>query len=366
MKRIILCCDGTWNRADQSSNGTLCPTNVVRIAFRIAKRSDDDTRQIVYYSQGVGTGNSLDRFTGGAFGSGVVDNIFDAYRFMVANYEKGDEIYLFGFSRGAFTARSIAGMIRKCGILCREHASRYVKAVELYRSDDGPDEEIPSEFRGSCSVNGEEPIPIHFIGVWDTVGALGIPLGMLRKITRSRHQFHDTELSGSVKNAYHALAIDERRPPFQPTLWEYKPKPGQVVEQVWFPGVHTNVGGGYPDQSLADISLGWMIAKAKAAGLAFDPNVEKAHPLNPDPEGKIYQSKKGVYRFMRGYNRVIGLSEERSRDEGTTVTGNDPTQSVDQSALDRIDSDESYRPVSLMNYLSDSNHQTSSTVKHES
>jgi len=353
MKRIILCCDGTWNRADQSSNGSLCPTNVVRIAFRIAKRKDD-IRQIVYYSQGVGTGNSLDRFTGGAFGSGVVDNIFDAYRFLIANYETGDEIYLFGFSRGAFTARSIAGMIRKCGILCREHASRYVNAVKLYRSDDGPDEEKPTEFRSSCSVNGEEPIPIHFIGVWDTVGALGIPLGGPRKITRSRHQFHDTELSGSVKNAFHALAIDERRSPFKPTLWEYKPKPGQKVEQVWFPGVHTNVGGGYPDQSLADISLGWMITKAKEAGLEFDKKVEDAHPLKPDPSGKIYQSKKGIYRFTRGYDRVIGISEERNRDEETTVTGDDPTQFVDQSAFDRMYTDDSYRPATLMNYLNNS------------
>lgn len=107
MKRLILCCDGTWNRADQERNGTPCPTNVVKFAFRLAKRAPDGTLQIVFYDQGVGTGNLLDQYSGGAFGHGLEENILDAYRFLIGNYEEGDEIYLFGFSRGAFTARSI-------------------------------------------------------------------------------------------------------------------------------------------------------------------------------------------------------------------------------------------------------------------
>jgi uncharacterized protein (DUF2235 family) len=299
----------------------------------------------------VGTGNTLDRFTGGAFGRGVEDNIFDAYRFLIANYEPDDEIYLFGFSRGAFTARSIGGMIRKCGILSREHADRYVDTIKLYRSEDGPDKEIPQGFREKYSVNKEKPTPIKFIGVWDTVGALGIPMRGLRFLTRQKHQFHDTELSGSVKYAYHALAINERRSPFKPTLWQYKPKEGQTIEQVWFPGVHSNVGGGYPDHTLADVSLDWMIQKAKDTGLAIDDKVEKHHPLEPDPKGKIYRSKKGFYRFTKGYDREIGISEKRVRDEGVTEQGNDPTQSVHQSALDRWDLDSSYRPPELVKYL---------------
>ncbi|MDF3010573.1 MAG: hypothetical protein K0S03_1369, partial [Burkholderiales bacterium] len=221
MKRLILCCDGTWNSADQERNGTPCPTNVVKLGYRVAKR-DGDIPQLIYYDQGVGTGNTLDRASGGAFGDGLEENIHDAYRFLVANYEPGDELYLFGFSRGAFTVRSIGGMIRKCGIL-----------------------ERPMQFRKSCSLIHEEPIPIRMIGVWDTVGSLGIPLRGLRWLTRREHQFHDTELSGSVQVACHALAIDERRAPFAPTLWDYKPKPGQQVEQVWFCGAHSDVGGGY-------------------------------------------------------------------------------------------------------------------------
>lgn len=350
MKRLILCCDGTWNSADQSSNGIPCPTNIIRIAYRIAKRKDD-LRQIVYYSQGVGTGNSVDRFTGGAFGKGVDDNIFDAYRFLVANYEPGDQLFLFGFSRGAFTARSIAGMIRKCGILKREFVERYRDATFMYRSDENPDGPSSSAFRHKYSVMGDEEIPIHFIGVWDTVGSLGIPLSGFRNITKRKYQFHDTELSGSVKNACHALAIDELRSPFKPTLWQYKPKEGQTVEQMWFSGVHSNVGGGYPDRSLADISLEWMIEKAKAAGLSFDHVVETSHLLEPRITGKIYRSKKGVYRILKAYNRVIGISEERIREEGTTVEGLDPTQKVHQSALDRWDQDPSYRPPGLAVFL---------------
>lgn len=350
MKRLILCCDGTWNRADQSSNGTPCPTNIVRIAYRIAKRKDD-LRQIVYYSQGVGTGNSLDRFTGGAFGSGVDDNIFDAYRFLVANYEPDDQLFLFGFSRGAFTARSIAGMIRKCGILKREFVERYMEATSMYRSDESPDAEVPTGFRHHYSVNGDQETPIHFIGVWDTVGSLGIPLSGLRNLTKRDHQFHDTELSGSVKNACHALAIDEQRSPFKPTLWQYKPKEGQSVEQMWFPGVHSNVGGGYPHRSLADLSLEWMIKKAHDAGLAFDPSVENHHPLEPRFNGKIYRSRKGIYRVLKTHNRVIGISEERIREEGSTVQGVDPTQKVHQSALDRWNNDPAYRPPGLAEYL---------------
>src|SRR6267143_3690566 len=131
MKRLVLCCDGTWNSADQERNGVPSPTNVVKIAYRIAKR-DGATLQVIYYDQGVGTGNFFDRLTGGAFGDGVEANIYDAYLVLIGNYEPGDEIYLFGFSRGAYTVRSIGGMIRKCGILARPYVEHYHAAIELY------------------------------------------------------------------------------------------------------------------------------------------------------------------------------------------------------------------------------------------
>ena len=339
MKKLIVCCDGTWNRADQAKNGAACPTNVVRLAYRVANRDPAGTPQILYYGQGVGTGNALDRFTGGAFGGGLEANIFEAYRFLVANFEVGDELFLFGFSRGAYTARSLGGMIRKCGILKRPSIAQYAAALALYREPDShPDDAGPRAFREQHSLAGLAGIPIKFIGVWDTVGSLGVPVRGLRWLTRSKHEFHDTELSGSVAFAYHALALDERRAPFVPTLWLDKPKPGQVVEQTWFCGVHSDVGGGYPERDLSDISLAWMIERAAApeVGLAFDAATSDALALAPDPLGALHRSKKGLYVVTPGVDREPVLD------------GSDRTQSLHASVRVRWDgAAPPYRPRSL-------------------
>jgi len=347
MKRIILCCDGTWNSADQESNGVPCPTNVVKLGYRIAKRDANGVQQLLYYDQGVGTGNSIDRLTGGAFGDGLEDNIHDAYRFLVANYEKGDELYLFGFSRGAFTARSIVGMARKCGILGRPHVRSYKAAIELYRSEDSPTDAAPKKFRQQTCLYGLEDLEVRFVGVWDTVGALGIPLRGLRWLTRREHQFHDTELSGAVKEACHALAIDEHRGSFEPAIWDYKPKPWQKIEQVWFAGAHSDVGGGYAEQQLSDIPLQWMIDKAKAAGLAFDDEAVDANPLKPDATAPLHDSMKGFYRVAMSYDRVIGKTKKNDK----APQHDDPTQSLHPSVLERWDKVPAYRPKALVEYF---------------
>ncbi len=350
MKRLILCCDGTWNTADHEDHGEPCPSNVVKIAFRVAKR-DGDSPQIIYYDQGVGTGNSLDKVTGGAFGEGLEANVQDAYRFLVANYELGDQIFLFGFSRGAFTARSIAGMIRKCGILRREYVEHYRDAIGLYQNHDvGPDDPEPVQFRTNFALCGPDTTPIKFIGVWDTVGALGIPLRGLRYLTRRDFQFHDTELSKTVEFAYHALAIDEHRAPFAPTLWNYVPKPGQTVEQVWFCGVHSDIGGGYPECGSSDLALGWMLEKAHGAGLILDGSVMQAHRLHPDEHANLHNSKTGLYWPTPGIDRVIGITTNPAGpDEGKLAI--DPTQSLHPSVLARWDGDPTYRPKSLGDYF---------------
>jgi uncharacterized protein (DUF2235 family) len=348
MKRIVLCCDGTWNRADQGSPGDPSPTNVVRTGYLIAKATAGNP-QIICYDQGVGTGNTLDRFSGGAFGHGLDENIFEAYRFLIANYESGDELFLFGFSRGAFTVRSIVGMIRKCGILRRSSVEQYSAAVRLYRDDRHPDDDGPKAFRATHSVSGESGIPVKFIGVWDTVGALGIPLRGLRGLTRRKYQFHDTELSGIVQHAYQALAIDEHRDPFEPALWRYKPKPDQTVEQVWFCGVHSDVGGGYADRGLSDITLKWMIDKAKSAGLGLDREASDAYPLRPDARGKLHDSMTAFYRLPGlGMDRPIGLA---AKVKGTVKAALDPTQSVHETVLQRWDADPKYRPAALRAYF---------------
>jgi len=348
MKKLILCCDGTWNRADQETEGKPCPTNVIKIAYRIAKR-DGATPQILFYDQGVGTGNVVDRYSGGAFGDGLEDNIYDAYRFLIANYEAGDEIFIFGFSRGAFTARSIGGLIRNCGILRRDMIERYSEARAIYQDPkDGPDDPRSVKFKEESSVCGREDVPIKLIGVWDTVGSLGIPLRGLRGLTRKDYQFHDVELSKTVQLAYHALAIDEHRAPFEPTLWMHKPKPGQTVEQVWFCGAHSDVGGGYPEKGLSDITLDWMIGKARGAGLVFDDATMAAHPIHPDPLAKITDSKTGLYNMTPGIDRQIGKAAERSGEQSEKT---DPTQSIHPSVLQRWDKDGKYRPRALKDYF---------------
>jgi uncharacterized protein (DUF2235 family) len=347
MKRLILCCDGTWNSADQASNGVPCPTNVVKLGFRVAKHSRDGIPQVVYYDQGVGTGNSLDRLSGGALGRGLEENIYEAFRFLVANYQPGDELFLFGFSRGAFTARSIVGMIRKCGILSRTSINCYAQATALYRSGDHPNMDVPQQFRRAHCVCAGEDIKVKFIGVWDTVGSLGIPLRGLRSLTRTKYQFHDTELSGVVQHAYHALAIDERRSPFEPTLWQYQPKPNQKIEQVWFSGAHSDVGGGYPVTELSDIALDWMIEKAREAGLEFDDAAARAFPLSPNALGTLHNSKTGLYSVTRGIDRPIGIASGSRGDQ----PANDPTQSLHPSVLKRWDNEPRYRPPALADYF---------------
>jgi uncharacterized protein (DUF2235 family) len=353
VKRIVLCCDGTWNKADQGEDGSPCPTNVINLAVRIAK-CDGPTLQVTYYDQGVGTGNVLDRLIGGAMGEGLEGNIHDAYRFLIANYEPGDQLFFFGFSRGAFTVRSIAGMVRKCGILQRTSVAEYLNAIGLYRSGVRPNDAEAMRFRERHSMGGDSDIPIHFMGVWDTVGSLGIPLGLFRGLNARKYQFHDTELSRAVKNAYHALAIDERRRPFTPTLWDYKPKEGQLVRQVWFAGVHSDVGGGYPDyepgHNLTLIPLVWMMNAARSCGLAMDDAVNSAYPLPIDPLAPKHDSRRGLYNLLPGGDRTIGLTADPADPTGKKQIP-DATQSVHESAISRWDQDPSYRPDGLKEYL---------------
>ncbi len=365
MKKLVICCDGTWNKADQEHEGEPCPTNVVRLAYRIAKRDAKGNAQIVFYHRGVGTGNAVDRVTGGAIGEGLEENIYNAYQFLLANYEMGDELYVFGFSRGAFTARSLVGMVRKCGILDHKHARRYGEATRLYRDGVKPTDAVPVKFRAAYSVCGDQSIDVQLVGVWDTVGALGIPLRGLRWLTNRDYQFHDTELSGVVKNAVQALAIDEHRAPFKPAIWEYKPKDWQRVEQVWFCGAHSDVGGGYarekratvtPGQSplepqLADLSLAWMMEKAAAAGLQLDDDTLKSNPLELDPMAKIHDSKTGLYNLVPEYDREIGLATI----DKVQTPGLDLTQSLHPSVLVRWDRDPKYRPESLKRYFEKTN-----------
>lgn len=318
-KRLIICCDGTWNRPDQLSNRSPAPTNVSKLALGIAPRDRAGNEQLLHYQPGVGT-RRFERIRGGALGLGLSRNVRECYRFLVGSYEPGDELYLFGFSRGAFTARSVAGLVRNSGILRPEHADRIKDAYRLYRARSHDKRPRGIEARIFRRMYSHPDAPIHFIGVWDTVGSLGIPIDGVRVpwITR-RWSFHDTTLSSHVRYAFHALAIDEQRGPFRPTLWEQQPDAdGQVLEQVWFSGVHCDVGGGYGETELSEIPLLWMAGRAASCGLefapdhfrmrhaAFDPaRRQLGADVAPDPLGPIHESRTGFYRLLPRMQRRL-------------------------------------------------------------
>ena len=351
-KRLVVCCDGTWNTPDQLRGGRPAPTNVTKVALSVAPKDFAGRDQRTFYHRGVGT-DRWERVRGGAFGFGLSRNVRDTYRFLVQAFEPGDELFFFGFSRGAFTARSTAGFVRNCGILRREHAGRVNEAYALYRNRRNRTQPRSVEaqlFRRSYSYETR----IRFIGVWDTVGALGIPLNGLRLVNllNRRWQFHDTDLSTTVDAAFQALAIDEKRRPFRPTIWKQQANAvGQRLEQVWFAGVHSDVGGGYPDPALAEIALRWMVDRASACGLVFKADAFAPLPPSedetlrhtgryvvPDALGQLHESRTGFYRLLPPLVRSLGVTDHRH-------------EYVASSAIERRRRMPAYAPPGLVTYL---------------
>jgi uncharacterized protein (DUF2235 family) len=336
MRRLVVCADGTWNSEESKADGS-GTTNVVRLKNAIPQVASDGTRQIVFYHSGVGTGDWWDRMTGGAFGTGISRNIKACYAFLVREYEPGDQLFLFGFSRGAYTARSLAGLVRNCGILRREHAGRVDEAYELYRDgseDSHPNGEKSIRFRAAYAVESS----ITCVGVWDTVGALGVPTrGPVGWISRQRHGFHDVTLSSRVENAFHALAIDERRGPFSPTLWQVRENDPartsgkQRIEQRWFAGVHSNVGGGYPDCGLSNLALRWMIDRARSCGLEVDAALTTQLDGECDCGGRLYDSMSAMYKPFPKHVRAIddARTDEKTGERVLTF------EEVDSSVVER-------------------------------
>lgn len=354
MKRLVVCCDGTWNTPDQASDGKPCQTNVTKVAAAVADVDPTGVAQLVYYQPGVGTTRG-ERLRGGAFGVGLSRSVQQVYRFIIGNYEPGDELFLFGFSRGAYMARSTSGLIRNAGILRRENTDQVEPAYRLYRDRATRPRDVESRlFRRSFS---HPEVRIRFIGVWDTVGALGIPWSGIPAADRvnRRWAFHDTQLSSRVDAAFQALAIDEARKPFEPAVWQQQPSAGdQVLEQVWFSGVHCDVGGGYPDTALADIPLRWMVDRARSCGLAFqadafpeptpDGGPTGTGPVfAPDPLGALHDSRNGIYRVLPPARRTIG---------------GEPTghEYVASTALTRMAGDPTYAPPNLVEALDNPHH----------
>lgn len=329
MKRIAIFCDGTWNRPKDD-------TNVNRLCKLLAQTDADGNIQERIYVRGVGArdqdgfiAKAIDRVGGGAFGWGLTENIEEAYRELIKVYEVGDKIYLFGFSRGAYTARSLAGLIRNCGLPTPDTVGSIPEAIRLYRerSDDSkPDEPRSLRFRADFSplvaTSAEDlnlrinpgqchQLQIAYQGIWDTVGALGVPnhITGLAKLFNKRYKFHDAELSSSVTSARHAIAIDEKRRTYPPVKWSNLPRlnaenppdqPGGAprYQQLWFPGVHGAVGGSSDLRGLGDATLYWIAKGAELCGLRFEPNLENI-PTTIDPSSPVAGTKEPPNLFWR-------------------------------------------------------------------
>jgi len=350
-KRIIICADGTWNAPDQiDQSGVRKPSNVVKMTRAILPQTSDGSNQIVFYDQGVGTDESLkSKIIGGAFGKGLTKNILDCYRFIVHNYNEGDEIFMFGFSRGAFTVRSLAGLIGRCGLLTKADAYYIPDAYDHYRltiSDHGNAEKIQLFCSGEHSKYRNAPsrtVDIQFLGVWDTVGALGIP-SIFKNKARKKYTFHDVKLGQNVKNAFHALAIDEKRKPFRPALWEAQNFSGQTVEQAWFAGVHTNIGGGYDNDGLANCAFQWMLEKAEKSGLEVDKSFTKKYRSFHKDE--IHDSLSFMYRIFGKFHRPIG-----SQSNGNEIIHETAIKRLKTSNPPKPEYGGAYKPQNLIEYL---------------
>lgn len=369
MKRIAIFCDGTWNRADAEHG-----TNVVKLSQAMSFIDDNGVFQQMSYIQGVGTGRGtgwfsriFDRVGGGIFGWGLNATIEEAYRGLAFSYQPGDEIYIFGFSRGAFTARSLAGLIRSSGIPPRTRINKVPDALKRYQSGNAntkPNDVESFQFRlemnsdivtspAEAAWRAENGHPtghmlnIAYVGVWDTVVALGVPkhFKFLASIFNGKYAFHDAALSRSVRAARHAVAIDERRRTFPAATWDNLDfLNGETTgdespyHQLWFPGVHGSVGGGGDIVGLSDATLVWIAEGAQTQGLQFEQDVLDWHrgssnpmaPLSNQTEPKGWMGK-----------LLARFSKNRS--------GPTEPDAVSDVTIERWRTDSTYRPETLDN-----------------
>ncbi|HZG45909.1 MAG TPA: DUF2235 domain-containing protein [Allosphingosinicella sp.] len=385
-KKIAIFCDGTWNDLSMANS-----TNVVRLARSVADHARDSVRsqQIVYYDEGVGVAGNVSwlidratRIVGGALGRGLDRKVENAYRFLVLNYCPGDEIYVFGFSRGAYTARSLCGMIRKCGILRRAHFDHVDAAMRLYRSKetkDSPDaflfrskfahsaatafQDVPEADRQAAEIDSPDDLAalyqyrpaamvrLMYAGIWDTVGAMGIPEGLDLLGQNKKYEFHDLEASNLTASIRHAVAANDKRNLFDATLYgnldrlnedwanrtgynvretsaaNFVPYPYRPYQQRWFPGDHGSVGGGSRDRSHSSAALQWIAEGAEWAGLAFDwKNSALGHSFE-ESDWRAELGPNSTLRLPGGRRRAAGPQKVEEVAEETYLRYHEPSLS---------------------------------------
>jgi len=296
-KHLIICLDGTWCDGDSADP----QTNIRLLSDILDPKPEGGSEQRIYYNAGVGTGGFLDRIAGGVFGKGLSANVLAAYRFLSQFYEPGDKIYVFGFSRGAFTARSLCGFLSASGLLTQDmcNAANQEFAWNYYRTP--PKKRYPADRARLRRITHNNPeARIRFLGVFDTVGALGIPQSFMSWIGRRAIHFHDTEVSSVVDHSCQALAIDEYRLEFEPAVWtEPRHRKYQTVEQVWFPGSHANIGGGCADTDLSDLALIWMLQRLRRhcpeVGFTWKEPLLERFGRYPSCTGKIFDPRSWIF-----------------------------------------------------------------------
>jgi uncharacterized protein (DUF2235 family) len=361
-KKVAVFLDGTWNTVNDN-------TNVWRLKSLLASVAKDGLEQRAYYHKGVGTTyGSYAR--GGMLGYGLNEEIIRAYEWLIENYNPGDELFIFGFSRGAYTARSLSGLIGKCGLIAvgaplsvGQLYARYRRASAVATIRELGDEQKNGKQNFTLEerwmLRYSQAIDIDFLGVWDTVGALGLPFGNFPILGKADMQFLHTGLRVSNKFAFHALAIDEHRKPFAPTLWTVDfsndaPPPHHhrslsQVEQRWFVGAHANVGGGYQSDLLAQTPLKWIMDKAASRGLAFRHDLDVDTPDRPPPIPDSYSAfAGGVYKIAmlgRRFYRPIGPDPVQS---SATQMRENINETIDASVFERWRADQTYRPSNLV------------------
>lgn len=324
-KNIVLCLDGTWNHKDD-------PDLHTNVAILHDMCLLDKNRQIAYYDTGVGTRNVwYDEQLGGVYGLGLSAKIRAAYSFLSQYYEDGDKVFLFGFSRGAFSVRSLSGLLYRCGLTkpLMEDSQELVDLFNAYAWKDYP--------RMADMKASNRFCPIEMIGVWDTVGALGIPVSFLRRPSEVINSFHDTRLSPEVKQGRHALAVDEKRAFFLPTLWHQSPENKNRIKQVWFAGVHADVGGGYRDNHHSDVPLKWMLGEAKQCGLLIKEKI--TYQFRPDLSQDIHNS---AYKL---FGNEVAVQEREAY-----ITP-DYTPKVHNSMIEKLRLCPDYKPLALWKHL---------------
>ena len=332
-RRLVLLFDGTWNRREHTTS-----------VWRTRLMLEASEEQLVYYDQGVGT-DPGEKIGGGAIGTGLSRKTLAGYLWLMENYRPAhespqgvaDEIFILGFSRGAFTARSLTGLLGLCGLLRRAAPVSVQRAFDLSRIEGlERNHSLMKRFRRRNSHKG--PVRVKFLGVWDTVGALGVP--KLRLPFTERYAFHKVELQQIVEHARQALALDERRRLFAPAIWPGTVAPHQTLEQRWFTGSHANVGGGYARDGLPMRPLQWMVDEAASHGLVFRSRISRLTDafyasLPRDPLDEIGL---GIYYLTQGFKRM-----HREVELGTASR-----QTVDYTVLERWLWDHTYEvPPSL-------------------